>query len=578
MIEFEKLRFKNFLSYGNYMTELELNKHKMNIITAVNGSGKSASFDAIVFGLFGRAYRKINKPLLINSINNKGLLVEIEFTVNDRNKKTRYKVVRGIKPNIFEIYENDEKMDEVDSTRDQQKILEDDILKTNYRTFIQIVILGSGTYIPFMHLTPNQRREFIENLLDIDIFSTMNSMLKSKYSILKDLENYNRTKQQTHEERVAGQKQFIRKLESQYKDEEASNSEEIDDLLNRISQEKERKEHVETLINELKEQIDKDREKELKSKISEIQEIISDKNAEIRKINKDVDFIRTHDECPTCNREIDSEYRQEFIEDSYEVTGYLQHETEQRSEELDKLKEQLNERIDKKEKLKTYKTRLDYHEKTLQQYENDLTQKRSRKRIVSLDDIEQEQRKLDSLESKQEEFNEQKEFLKEKRNLFDTASVLLKDTGIKARIVSQYIPIINKLINQYLGEMNFNVTFTLDETFSEQILSRHRDKFTYDNFSNGEKMRIDIALLMVWRNIAEMKNSIHTNLLLMDEVFDSSLDENGIEDFLKILSNLTKRNNIYIISHKIDNLTEKFDRSIVVEKSNDFSYLIENTA
>lgn len=570
MITFHTIKYKNFLSYGNYFTEVQLDSVKRSIITAKNGSGKSSMFDAIVFALFGKPYRKINKPNLVNSINGKGLLTEIEFTVNDHGKK-RYKVRRGIKPSIFEIYINGIKMDEMDSIRDQQKFLEEQILQTNFRTFTQIVILGAGTYIPFMHLTSAQRREFIENLLDIDIFSTMNVLLKGRYSILKELETMTTTKLQLIKEKIVMQNQLIKKLESQQNEERQNIENEIKELEKQKKDEEKARDGLQKAMDKIQKKLTTGPQK-LKNLRDGLQEKSLSIKSQVVTVQKEKHFIERNTSCPTCKQDIPDDHRDKMIErydsELHENKKHLKTVNQEFEEIVEKMKNIESLQKEYFEKQTEHRT----SEATVQKLIQEIANKKQRATIVKDEDIEKELGTLDTFESQKEELKDREKTLKEKRDLFDTAYDLLKDNGIKSRIISQYIPILNKLINQYLSQMNFQVAFTLDDTFSEKILSRYRDEFTYDNFSNGEKMRIDIALLMVWRNLAEMKNSIHTNLLLMDEVFDSSLDEDGVDDFLKILETVTKTNNIFIISHK-PGFDEKFDQVINVEKQNDFSYL-----
>lgn len=573
MITFHTIRYKNFLSYGNYFTEVKLDDVKRSIIIAKNGSGKSSMFDAIVYALFGKPYRRINKPNLINSINGKGLLTEVEFSINDTGGKKRYKVRRGMKPNIFEIYINDEKLDEADSARDQQKYLEENILKTNFRTFTQIVILGSGNYVPFMHLTSAQRREFIENLLDIDIFSSMNVLLKGRYSVLKELKMMTEQKLSSSKEKIQLQNQLLRRLESQRTEEQETVQSEIDELREYLTGEESVKSEIEQEMNLIQEKLSElQGPKKLKNLHDGTQEHMLEAKSEYVRVQKARNFMETNTSCPTCKQDIQDAHRQSFIEKYDEEMAKQKRIIEERNEELQSIKTKLQNVESLNKEYFEQQTKLRACEANIEKYKRDIESKQNRQALVKEEDIQEEQEKLEKLEGELETLQERRKFLLDKNAVYDAAYELLKDNGIKSRIISQYIPIINKLINQYLAEMNFAVTFTLDETFNEQILSRYRDSFTYDNFSNGEKMRIDIALLMVWRNLAEMKNSIHTNILLMDEVFDSSLDEDGVDDFLKILETVTKTNNIFIISHK-PGFDEKFDQLIAVEKHNDFSYL-----
>lgn len=573
MITFHYIKYRNFLSYGNYDTEVRLDDVKRTIIIAKNGSGKSSMFDAIVYALFGKPYRRINKPNLINSINGKGLLTEVEFSVNDTGGKKRYRVRRGMKPNIFEVYINDKKLDEADSVRDQQKYLEENILKTNFRTFTQIVILGSGNYVPFMHLTSAQRREFIENLLDIDIFSSMNVLLKGRYSVLKELKTITEQKLSSSKEKIQLQEQLIRRLESQRTEEQETVQSEIDELREYLTGEESIKSKIEQKMNLIQEKLSElQGPKKLKNLENGTHEGKLEAKSEYVRVQKARKFMEANTSCPTCKQDIEESHRKSFIKKYGEEMEEQKRIIEERDEELQSIRTKLQNVESLNKQYFEHQTKLRSCETNIEKYKRDIESKQNRQALVKEEDIQEEQEKLEKLEGERDTLKERQKFLLDKNAVYDAAYDLLKDNGIKSRIISQYIPIINKLINQYLAEMNFAVTFTLDETFNEQILSRYRDSFTYDNFSNGEKMRIDIALLMVWRNLAEMKNSIHTNILLMDEVFDSSLDEDGVDDFLKILETVTKTNNIFIISHK-PGFDEKFDQLIAVEKHNDFSYL-----
>lgn len=572
MIYFRKIRFKNLLSYGNYFTEIDLTGGNINVITATNGSGKTAFLDAIVFALFGRPYRKINKPSLINSINEKNLISEVEFDVGGKS----YFVRRGMKPAIFEIYENGKKLDESDSVKDQQKYFEENILKTSYRSFLQIVILGANNYIPFMELRSQQRREFIEQLLDIDIFSTMNELLKGRISKLKSVEQELNARISNVEHEIETQQNFIQKLENERNEQTDSIDKEISEFQDEIQKK-------ETEINELDNSISNIDKKISEYNVSEPDQEIKKTNKEkaqydnrIKTLNEDIQTIRDNSTCPTCTQEITTEHRNKTIQDWQNKIRYFEEQKSEVSEReknlqktLDDIKKLTNERQDLSMKLKVVKSDIDRHKREIERLNN-------KKTNVRTEDIEEEKNQLKNKENQKSNLNDKKKIINQKRMLFNVATDLLKDTGIKSRIVSQYVPIMNKLINQYLSIMGYPITFTLDQNFDEQIYSRHRESFRYDNFSEGEKQRIDIALLMTWRDIARMKNSVSTNLLILDEVFDSSLDSSGMENYLSVLDEL-KDSNVYIISHRLQSSSvENADRILYVEKKKDFSYISDS--
>ena len=555
------------MSYGNYWTDIDLDAANLNILVAKNGQGKSALVDAIVFGLFGKPYRRINKPNLVNSINEKDLLVEIGFTTGDKTIMVR----RGIKPAIFEIFQNGKKIDEKDNIRDQQIFFEENIIKTNYRTFTQIVILGSSNYIPFMHLTPLARREFVESLLDIDIFSVMNRLLKERVSVLRTLKTKNDSDIKRTEEVIDVQNDMVDKLETRNQSEIKNIDVDIQKYENEI-------EGINEKLRELKPIIDIDynpineRREALSSKFDKGQTTLSDIKASLKRIEKNIKFMTDNTNCPTCSQLIEEDFRNESIE------GYKndidKHNT--LTEDVKKIHSKVVDDIsgvDKQiEKYNDACNKMDSLESNYSTIKTMVQSLLDKKVNVVQDNLTEERKKLDSLKEKVGLYEEHEELFNQKGELYDAALRLLRDDGIKSLIISQYIPVINKLINRYLEKMNFGVSFTLDENFNEEMKSRYRDKFTYDSFSEGEKQRIDIALLQTWRSVAEMKNSMSTNLLLLDEVFDSSLDVDGMEDYLEILKGVSQKNNIYIISHKLENVAS-FDRVIRVDKVGDFSYI-----
>ena len=555
MIYFKNIRWKNLLSTGNQFTEIQLNKTSTTLIVGENGSGKSTVLDALCFGLFSKPFRRINRPQLINSINDGGLLVEIEFEVGSRT----YMVRRGIKKNIFEIFVDGQRLNQDAKTQDSQEYLENTILKLNYKSFTQIVLLGANHYIPFMQLKSQDRKSIVEDLLDIQIFSVMNGLLKYKIS----------------ENKEEGQNiEVNRKLTS-------GNIDTTEDVINDLKKTKKNQ------IQQNEKDITKN-EKEIESLNTKIQKLMdsisSDKTAQTLKelegyqdgierkmlaAEKDIEFYEQNDTCSTCSQELSEEHKTKMIHEHHGVmhasrTGLLD-----LGHKIKDLKKRL-------EEVTNTQTAIGGHQVQIQAINSYIAKLRDQIKTIQdrEDDVDEKIKKLKDLKNELKSCIEQLEKLSEQKQLYETATVLLKDTGIKTRIIKQYLPIMNTLINKYLASMDFFVSFNLDEKFEEKIKSRHRDEFTYDSFSEGEKMRIDLALLFTWRTIAKMKNSVNTNLLILDEVFDSSLDASGTDEFLKILNHLTGNQNVFIISHKGDVLFDKFKDIIKFEKYKNFSRIV----
>ena len=575
MLYFKTIRWKNFLSYGNYWSEIHINKNRLTLLTAKNGSGKSSVLDSVTFCLFGRPYRKINKPNLVNSINAKGLVTEIEFDVTETGDS--YKIIRGMKPSIFEIIKNGKKLDETDSTRDQQKYLEESVLKCNYRAFTQLIVLSTGGYIPFMHLTPSQRREFIENILDINIFSMMNQVLKEKNSILKDLTGTNHAKTETLKSNIIIQEKLVSSIHQQKEDSLRLIDEELSKIDADIVHHMEDRERYSNDIQQFQNELLKYSEEKLRKLERQGNSVISDAKVTIQRIDKDLKFMTEHISCPTCKQDISEEHKNYYVHDK----DLLRREKETLLQQAQQKYTEVSETLTKVDKFKRNIDELSYKISIVDgQIEKlkairDQSSTKRENILHELPSTNDEYQKLEQMKVKLEEYEERRTFLLNKMDLYQVAFELLKDSGIKSQIISQYIPIINKLVSSYLNDLDFPVAFTLDKDFNESILSRYRDSFTYDSFSAGERNRIDLALLFTWRSIAEIKNSIHTNLLIFDEIFDGSLDSDGIDNFLKILETASKDANIFIISHKIDSTSDIFDRALKIEKSNDFSYLEE---
>ena len=567
MIHFNKVRWKNFLSTGNAFTEIQLDKNDSTLIVGENGAGKSTMLDALCFGLYGKPFRKVKKDQLINSVNGRDVLVEIDFHTHDH----QYTIRRGIKPNLFEIIEDGVLIDQDAAARDYQEMLEKHILKLSMKSFTQIVILGSSSFVPFMQLTTNVRREVIEDLLDIRVFSSMALLLKDRVS-------GNRQALTMTEHDITNTTNNIKLQEKLRKDLAQEKSEKIDEYRSRIEDARSavmRNEAeaatIEAEINDLLEQIeDKD------SVSARIQKILNlESNLEKKKTNarKTIKFYHDNDECPTCTQTIDSAIKCEKIKEKEkietEVNDALQtlqgslSEAELRLSEITRVQREVNTR---QHLLRDVQSSIKSSQKEISLWEKEIDSASKGSVSFNEDTITQLKEEYDTFLSKKQEHLDERE-------MYDLATVILRDSGIKSRIIKQYIPVINTLVNKYLAAMDFFVKFELNEQFEEKILSRHRDDFTYDSFSEGEKMRIDLSLLFTWRSIARMKNSAHTNLLILDEVFDASLDANGCDEFLKLIHSL-ENSNIFVISHKGDVLHDKFSNTLRFTKQKNFSRIM----
>jgi DNA repair exonuclease SbcCD ATPase subunit len=567
MIIFEKVRWKNLLSTGNVFTEIDLTRSPNTLIIGNNGSGKSTILDALTFGLFGKPYRKINKPQLLNSINERDCVVEIEFTIGNK----KYKVVRGIKPSVFEIHIDGKLLNQDAASRDYQEVLEKSILKLNYKSFTQIVILGSASFTPFMQLSAADRRAIIEDLLDIQIFSSMNTLLKQKMVELKDSSAQLKYDLDLTEAKI--------KMKLQHLEEGEKNKEE--EIVEKQKELKENEEHVTKLQSEIEliqkhidammKSIDDKTSTELKNK--KLIQLESKIENNISKIEKDIEFYHENDNCPTCRQNIEEEFKASQIKERQDKANEQKTGLEQIQSEIQKVDARIKEIVKITQDINSHNSEIVKHNSSILAINKYITKLNEDIRILSLKKIssvnEDEQLKelnqqLETLKEKQKELSTEKQYC-------DFASNLLKDTGIKTKIIKQYLPIINKLINKYLTSMDSFINFNLNESFEETIKSRHRDDFSYNNFSEGEKMRIDLAILFTWRQIAKLKNSTNTNLLVLDEVFDSSLDVGGTEEFLKLMYDIGNDTNVFVISHKGDQLFDKFRSVIRFEKKNNFS-------
>ncbi len=570
MIIFRTLKWKNLLSTGNYFTEINLSGNSNTLVVGENGSGKSTMLDALCFALFGKPFRAINKPQLVNSINNKDCIVEVTFDSNNK----QYRIVRGIKPNIFEIYCNGELLNQDAASRDYQEFLEKFILKLNYKSFTQIVILGSASFTPFMQLSASDRRTIIEDLLDIQIFSTMNSLVKDKLSNNKDLVSEKKHEIDLAQQKYDMQKKHIEELKqnnedkvNEYESEIESHSDTISTLLANVA----------TLTTETEElQLVVANKIETEAKVKKITKIESQIESNLSKFRKDISFFQSHDDCPTCRQAIAMEFKEEELTNLNTKVTECEHGLTELEQRLNKEQEKLNE-INEKQKLinkkqveiATNNTTINETNKLIARLRK-LVDELKESKVVS----EKEEQSLKTLKESLTELQANLKELIDERTYYEVASNLLKDTGIKTKIVKQYLPIINKLVNKYLASLDFFVNFNLDESFKETIKSRHRDEFTYNNFSEGEKQRIDMALMLTWRAVAKLKNSSNTNLLILDETFDSSLDANGTEELMKIL-HMLEGVNLFVISHKGDILQDKFMNVIRFAKEKNFSRIIK---
>ena len=571
MIIFQKVRWKNFLSTGNTFTEINFQKSPNTLIIGHNGAGKSTILDALCFGLFGKPFRKINKPQLVNSINNANVVVEIEFTIG----KKEYKVIRGIKPNVFEVYLGDKLLDQDAKAKDYQEFLEKFILKINFKSFTQVVILGSASFVPFMQLTPADRRAIIEDLLDINIFSSMNGVVKEKMAEIKDLSVKSKHEMDLTSERINFQKQSIEDHKNRSDEEIGKKRKEISDSVDQIFTLKRDVELIQKHIDVLQRKIEDKLSVEKKSK--KLLQLESKIETNIKKNEKDIAFYEEHDNCPTCKQTIEGDFKSEQVSERKSKVVTQREGLTEISAEIAKTNQRIEEIININKHISGHNNEIVKHNSTVSAINAFVTklQKEIDELSIGKDTVEEENEKLKELKQQLSVLLIKMEELSVEKQYYEFAGNLLKDTGIKTKIIRQYLPIMNKLINKYLTAMDFFVNFNINESFEETIKSRHRDEFSYANFSEGEKMRIDLALLFTWRQIAKLKNSTNTNLLILDEVFDSSLDGVGTEEFLKLLHEMGTDTNVFVISHKGDQLFDKFRSIIKFEKHNNFSRIAQ---
>ena len=568
MITFKYARWKNFLSTGNTFTEIQLDRSPTTLIIGENGAGKSTILDVLCFGLFGKPFRSINKNQLVNSINNSSTMIEIEFSIGTRD----YKVIRGIKPNKFEIYQNGKMMNQEANVRDYQRILEQQILKLNYRSFTQVVILGSSTFIPFMQLKARHRREVVEEILDIQIFSLMNMLLKQK---LKDLQEELTSIDNRYElnvEKISLQENYIDDLKKNKDKLINSKKESIENNIKAIQVRTEQRTEMEDENNIYLEQIKDQSDTEQKErKLKDLRATLAEKH---KSHSSMLDFFNDNEDCPTCKQHIDEVFKEEMmVKQKQEVDKY--------QAGMDKMKSELSSTKQRLKEIKGIADKFRDNQLSIMSLNTSIIElekfnHKIKSELQSLNGggvSKSDTDKLKNLKEEHQKIDGERQSAKEERNYVEAAKVMLQDTGIKTKIIKQYLPIMNNLINKYLTSMEFYVNFTLNENFEETIKSRFRDDFTYASFSEGEKMRIDLALLFTWRAIAKMKNSTNTNLLILDEIFDSSLDGTGTDEFLKILNTLSGEN-VFVISHKQDVLVDKFKDTIKFAKEKNFSHVV----
>ena len=573
MITFETLKWKNFLSTGDQWIEINLNTTTSTLIVGANGAGKSTMLDALTFALFNKPFRKISKGQLVNSINEKGTKVELVFTIG----RDEYRVFRGIKPTTFEVYRNNKPLDQDAATKDMQKYLEQSILKLNYKSFTQVVILGSSTFVPFMQLKAPHRREVIEDLLDINIFSQMNQLLKDRVRSASQ-----KDKDCTHlvtlaEEKVSSQEKLIdslKEVNSELKEVQLKKLNKKNLQILQLCKDKEESEHE---LSDSEGQL-KEFDSHKKS-LQDLRSTESDLKSELRRVTKETKFFKNNDSCPTCTQVINPDFKKDRIDVLTKDGVSLTKKTNEFKEEITTLVKTIEELESISEEVYQLRSRISSYDRDIIRLEKDtLTiEKELDKLGRDTPNIDKENHILNALTMDLENTRDKCGKVSAELDEYKVVANLLRDSGIKAKIIKKYIPVFNTLINKYLHNMDTFFNFTLDEEFNEVIKSRFRDEFTYSSFSEGEKQKIDLALLFTWREIARMKNSAATNLLILDEVFDSSLDASAVNDLISILLKLGQDTNLFVISHKGEILIDKFKRTLEFEKVNDFSKMSEDT-
>ncbi len=568
MITFRNIRFRNFLSTGNNWTEIDFDKFKTTLVVGHNGAGKSTMLDALAFALFGKPHRNINKPQLVNTINNKDCMVEVRFDVAG----SRYKVVRGIKPQKFEIWKDDQLLNQSSHAKEYQKILEQNILKLNHKSFHQIVVLGSSSFVPFMQLPAQHRRDVIEDLLDINIFSKMNQILKEKNSLIKEELRQLDYDLELKKEKIDLQAKYIREVEALSNDQIEEKENEIflsEDSVSDLQ-------HENSTASEAIEKLSEGLEEALKENHNKKQTLLhynAEFNQKIRTLVKDSKFYEENETCPSCSQDISADLREEKLSTAKVKASEIQEALDNVSEQSIIVESNIDRLNDTSNEIRTQTALISSNNREivrLQGQIKNLTHAISKIRGND-GDVAKARTDLDNLNQEKADLFENRMYINETLSYNTVILEMLKDTGIKTKIIKQYLPVINQFINRYLQILDFFIHFNLDESFSETIRSRHRDSFSYDSFSEGEKQRIDLSLLFTWRQIAKMKNSVSTNLLILDETFDSSLDYEGIDNLMKIVHTLDDDTNVFIISHKGEMLDGKFANRLEFTKEKNFS-------
>jgi len=567
LIIFKSLKWKNFLSTGNNWSEIDFTSHKSTLVVGQNGAGKSTMLDALSFALFGKSHRNISKPQLVNSINNKDCCVEVMFNVHN----TDYTIKRGIKPNIFEIWQGDSMINQSSHAKEYQKILEQNILKLNHKSFHQIVVLGSSSFIPFMQLSAQNRRDVIEDLLDINVFSKMNSILKEKASELKDGMKDVTSKIEINKTKVDAQKKYIKDVKALQNEAKEEKLKLIEDYRNEIETLNAHNEKLSTFVEESLHPTTTEKDTR-QAKVQELNGFKTKFESDIRKLVKEIKFFESNDVCPSCDQSITEETKQTHILEGKTKAKELQKALEDASRSTEKNLSVISELDKVLEECREKQSTIHANNQSISNFQKSID--RSQEEMDKLNanvDLEEASSELSNLIENADALVEKRLQMNEQQNYNTVIAEMLKDTGIKTKIVKQYLPIINMFVNKYLQVLDFFVSFNLDEAFQETIKSRHRDNFSYQSFSEGEKQRIDLALLFTWRHIAKMKNSVATNLLILDETFDSSLDHEGVDNLMKIIYSLDEDTNVFVISHKGEMVDGKFDNKIKVVKEKNFS-------